>query len=282
MHAFTVSSGASYRPRIIAFAAAFVFAASFSASASHVAPLSTGPAAEFEGITRLFVSFGELDVMAEAKGRIESINGGLSFRYRELTAGSYLRVIDWLTLGAFYRLQFGATHNNDWIWPSTLEWYWQDTASRPEHVLIGDITFRLPLDFIPGSWRFELKAQYQHTFYYDSYSWYQRWFTLSVLRVRPGVSWFILREGSPFIDLTLQFDGYIPLNFDPKPFYAWYIYLGMLWHATEHIAFGPTVAFINKTWATSLEYTRASPGSTYEVYHRAVSIGLTVIFSLEP
>ncbi|MBI4976603.1 MAG: hypothetical protein HZC28_03930 [Spirochaetes bacterium] len=238
---------------------------------------------EYEGDARLFVDLDQISLMAEAKGRIESIDPDDSFRYRSLTVGAYWRLFPQLHLGGFYRIASGATHSDDWIWPTVPEWFWQDTTRRPEHTIIGDITFRQTLPFIPGTWMAELKSQYQFTYYHDDYQYFtEHDVYLHVIRLRPGVTTQLFLDGEPFALVYANADMYIPINFKPQPFYAWYVYLGSLFTITDDIAAGPFIAYRNTAWVTSSDYKRAPTTDEYSVTHRSFNIGVSVVITLRP
>lgn len=71
------------------------------------------------------------------------------FRYRSLTAGSYYRLSKHIKVGAFYRLQMGALHDDDWVFIDP-GWNWDDTRGRFEHLFILDFSPRFQLNFLPG------------------------------------------------------------------------------------------------------------------------------------
>ena len=79
----------------------------------------------------------------------------LTFRYNSFTAGSYVKVAPWLKLGAFYRLQGGVRHLEDWtVEVSPTNHFWEYVSpTRYENVLMADATPRFLLPWMPGgSW----------------------------------------------------------------------------------------------------------------------------------
>ncbi|HET6486076.1 MAG TPA: hypothetical protein VFH83_06630, partial [Spirochaetia bacterium] len=116
-------------------------------------PVAPSGVVEYQGRTQVVVTIDNLDLLAEGLGRLEPLDGHTGFGYRSVTVGGYYRVIPNLKLGAFYRLQAGARHDDDWIQtgPNPDDWGWQDTTSRWENVLMLDASPRFLLSFLPGA-----------------------------------------------------------------------------------------------------------------------------------
>ena len=92
--------------------AAVLCAAAVVAFADHI-PIAPNGILEYEGRTALIVQTGPFDFLADITGRFEDTNH--DFRYRALTIGGYYRLLKNLKAGAFYSLQAGVRHDDDWV-----------------------------------------------------------------------------------------------------------------------------------------------------------------------
>ena len=131
--------------RVFFIAAVVAVISTFSATANHI-PTAPAVVAEFAGRSTLLIDLGRFDPLVEVEGRLEDTNH--EFRYRGLTAGTYLRLHKNLKAGAFYRIQQGARQYDDWIEPVADVWEWVDSRSRIEQVLILDVTPRFLFTFL--------------------------------------------------------------------------------------------------------------------------------------
>jgi hypothetical protein len=229
--------------------------------ASHHLPNEADPVfpdSAFEVHThgRIFYSPGELDTMFEYAGRFEGADR--EFRYQSFTLGGYYRVIRNLKLGAFYRLQAGARHDDDWIESGTT-WIWADTSSRWEHVFMVDATPRVLLDMLPGrDWVFSAKARYE----------YNATNGLQSLLLRPGLTWFWIRDREPVVNVSAQYAAYLPLNFGRSLWYQHGPYLDLLYHVSRNLQIDASVSRQQIFWSESQEFLDdfrdSFPGVTYE------------------
>ncbi|UCF98884.1 MAG: hypothetical protein JSV89_04925 [Spirochaetaceae bacterium] len=230
--------------------------------ADHI-PATPSGVVEFEGRTSLLLDFGRFDPLVELEGRLEDAN--TEFRYRSLTAGAYLRLHKNLKAGAFYRIQQGARHDDDWIEPTLDIWEWVDSRSRTEQVLILDASPRFQLEFLPGrNWVFAVKNRYQYNTYNDQHS----------LMVRPGLTYFLLRNRDPLFNFSFNYGLYIPLNFGETLFYEHEPYLSVLYHLNRNVKLELTGAYKTVIWSSSAD----SPPDTYAVSYRAFVVGFGVLF----
>ena len=187
--------------RMLLIAAAVIVVAAGVTPAEHI-PESSDGFIEFESRTSLLLDLGRIDPLVEIEGRFEDEN--LEFRYRSLTAGAYLRLLRNLKAGAFYRVQQGVRHDDDWIEPAMDVWEWVDSRNRTEQMLILDVSPRFLLDFLPGAgWVFTVKNRYRYNAFNGQHS----------LLVRPGLTYFLVRSREPLVNFSLNYGMYIPLNF---------------------------------------------------------------------
>jgi hypothetical protein len=234
--------------------------------ADHVPPVPGG-VVELEGNARLFLKYNNFTPLLDIEGRWEDEN--LEFRYHALTVGGYYRVHKNIKVGAFYRLQRGARHDDDWI-DLNPGWEWQDTLNRNEHVLIFDFSPRFQLDFIPGkNWVFMLKNRYLFNTFNNQHT----------VKVRPGLTYFLIVDRAPLLNFSVNYDLYIPLNYGETFLYGQWPYIDVLYHATEQIKITFSAAYKNIAWSTSQD-AKDGGESHYTVNYKAFVLGAGLIFYL--
>lgn len=235
------------------------FALFFSVSsvgASHHVPGEADPNlpdAAFEIYThgRLFYSFDLLSGMLEYAGRFE--DGNMEFRYQSVTIGGYYRLHRNVKAGAFYRLQFNVRHDDDWIEEGT-SWLWADAAGRAEHILMADFTPRFQLSFLPGkNWLFSVKNRYEYNVNRAEHS----------LLVRPGLTYFLIRDREPVLNLSLQYATYLSLNFGAVPWYRHGPYFNVLYHLSPNLQIDIGASRQSIYWSESDQFLADFPTSTY-------------------
>jgi hypothetical protein len=252
------------RARIFLIAA--VFTAGFlPAYAAHVPVLPDG-SVELENSVSALFKIGKFTPSLGVEWRL--VDEGFESPYRALTLGSYYRVSKNLKVGAFYRVQQGARHDDDWIVIGT-GWGWRDTKDRTEQVLIADVTPRFLLGFLPGeNWVFALKNRYLFNAFNDQHT----------LAVRPGLTYFLLKDRAPFINLTVYYDMYFPLNYGSTLIYAQWPSLDALLHLSTTLKADFSVSYKTVTWSTSDDVWQSAEPA-YEVRAHALVFGLGILTS---
>lgn len=224
------------------------------------APFGTGPSLEARG----FFNDGSFTALAEAEEFWDTDNRHV----QTFSLGGYYRLLDFLKLGFFYRLAFGLRHDNDWINQNGSSWAWADTSGRGESFMIVDATPRVLLSFLPGeSWVGELKTRYFYNFFNQQ----------QTLTLRPGLTYFWLKDDQPFLNFFLQYEMYFPLNYGQATIYEQWLYLGALYHWSKAFKVGPFVAYHAENWGTSASYF-AKFNQTYLIQDDSVLYGLTAVF----
>ncbi len=202
---------------------------------------------------RLFAYHGDLSGMVEYVGRFEDPD--LEFRYQSLTLGGYYRVHRNVKAGAFYRLQAGAHHDDDWVVTTYPQWDWRETSGRLEHLVLLDVTPRFLLDFLPGgNWVGSVKNRYAYNFYNAH----------QTLLVRPGLTWFWMVDREPVLNVSAQYATYLSLNFGDRFWYRHGPYLNVLYHVTPFLQIDASLARHTIYWTESREFEARHPGETYE------------------
>jgi hypothetical protein len=223
---------------------------------------------DFQGRTQLVANIGNFDVLAELLGRTEYVSAQPGF-YGAVTLGGYYRVLKNLKIGAFYRLQEGAHHDDDWGNPGG-NWAWQDTSGRLENILMLDVSPRFLLDFLPGrNWVFMLKGRYE----YNLFNSYQS------IMARPELSWFWIQDRVPILNVSLSYEMYFPLNFGRTLLYQAWPYLTVLWHATPDVGLELGGAYKTTVWSTSADAV-AGGDPAYRVFFNNFAVTLGVVITL--
>jgi hypothetical protein len=249
-----------------ALALACALAAAAAGAPSPEAP--RGRAVEYESSQALFGRAGAFEPLARAAERWQF--DGLH-PYKELTLGSYARVERHLKLGAFYRLQYGARHDDDWKNDAPGRWSWRDTTDRPESVLILDATPRAALPFLPGgNWVGSLKVRGEHNLFNGQ----------SSLLVAPELAWFWMDGLQPRATVFLRFESWFPLDFGETTVRERWWYLAGLWHARPWLSVGPSLALRDETWSTSAQFAAKNPGADYKVQWRSWMPGFELVARL--
>ena len=219
------------------------------------APEHPDPGYELSGHARFFYDLGDLDGLLEYTGRWDTDRSAYAQGVR---LGAYYRVHDNVKLGAFYRLGFGERHDEDWI-ESGSDWVWRDTSRRPEHTFMLDATPRFLLDFLPGEdWVFQTKVRYALTFFDEGGP-----VTLNTLLVRPGLTWFRIRDREPLLNASLQYAAYLPLDFGENWWYRHGPYVNVVYHLGPELMLDASVGRQWIFWTESEDFDRVWPNNGY-------------------
>ncbi|UPT74333.1 MAG: hypothetical protein M0D55_00860 [Elusimicrobiota bacterium] len=247
--------------RTTASLSALLALAPLAAAAAPIPSVPRGRVAEYEAAARVFARAGRLEPLVELHERwqFEALRP-----YQSMTLGSYGRAHRNLKLGAFYRVQKGARHDDDWTNDAAGRWDWRATGNRPESMLIVDATPRAALG---KSLVAALKVRYEHNFFNG-----QR-----AVRLEPELAWFWLDGLTPRATVAVRHGAYLPLNFGQTFYYERSWYLAGLWHAGSSVSVGPTVALRDAVWSTSSAWRAASAGDSYRTLRRSVVWGLHAV-----
>jgi hypothetical protein len=257
------------RMRTAALAALVLAAAALSAAAAGTIPDPPPGVVDVQGRTQLVANIGAFDVLAEILGRTEHVTATPGF-FGSVTLGGYYRLFKNLKVGAFYRLQDGAHHDDDWVSDGIGNWGWQDTSGRLENILMLDASPRVMLDFLPGrNWVFMLKGRYMYNFFNG----YQ------TIMARPELTYFWIQDRVPILNVSLSYEMYFPLNFGSTLLYEAYPYLTVLWHATPDVALELGGAYKTIVWSTSADAVLGGDPS-YQIYFNSFAVTLGVVITL--
>lgn len=243
------------KTRILRVAAAAVLSLGLQPAAADHVPTLPGGALEGQGRVQVTAELGRLDPLLEAQGLFQDPAGGEW--YRALTLGAYYRLLRNLKVGAFYRLQWGALHDDDWIgeWDTGAGawiWKWRDTQDRLEQLLILDVSPRFLLSFLPGrNWVFQLKSRYL----------LNTWNLQSSVLVRPELTWFLLVDRRPVLNLSLAYGLYFPLSFGESLLYEHAPYVALLYHVSPAVQLELSGSYRTLIWSTSQDVLDAGQSS---------------------
>jgi len=206
---------------------------------------------EIQGHSRFFYYRDEISTMVEYIGRFEEPD--LDFGYQSLTLGGYYRLHENVKAGAFYRVQAGARHDDDWV-DTSPGWEWTDTSDRFEHLAILDLTPRFLVEFLPGAnWVAAVKNRYAYNFFNGQ----------QTLLVRPGLTWFWVVDREPVLNVSAQYATYFSLNFGDRAWYQHGPYLNVLYHVLPWLQIDASVAYQAVYWSESADFRASHPNESY-------------------
>ncbi len=219
---------------------------------------------DLEGRIAMMAKAGRWNPYVEIKGVYHGAENG--FRYNSLSAGSYFRAAPWLKIGAFYRLQGGARHIEDWIVALPDNYSWNDVSGRYESLIYLDATPRFLLSWMPGeNWVSPVKIRYFYNFRNSH----------QTLLIRPGLTYVIMPDREPVVSLSLNYNLYFALNFGDAPLYAHGPYFSVIGHLNEWFKLEGRVNYLMKT------YRKTEFGGSWTLHSRHLVIGLGAIFTPE-
>lgn len=220
---------------------------------------------DLEGRVALMATVEKWNPYMELKGTFHGDDR--EFRYNSITAGSYFRAFDWLKVGAFYRLQSGARHLGDWQFdagPPDTHW-WNDTSNRFEHMVYIDATPRFLLPRLPGkNWVAPVKLRYFYNFSNGDHR----------LLIRPGISYVIMPDREPILNLSLNYNLYFALNSTEIPLYSHGPYISVLGHLNEWLKWEGRASYRYSAYLKD-------DGDSWRLNSRRFTIGIGVIFTPE-
>lgn len=214
----------------------------------------------FESVSRVFKKHQKTNYLFEFKNSFYLENqDNFSFRL-----GGKRRLNRHFKLGFYYQRSYGLKHNEDWDNRGD-GWKWHNTTSRSENIFILELSPR----FLVGKQSvFETRLQYEYNQFNENQS----------LKIRPGLTYFLKKNGGPYCNLFAQVEYYLALNFNENLIYQKWYYLGSLFHFGKSISIGPYFAYHLSNW-THYDDSKARIGE-YEVDHTAKLFGLTFVMKI--
>jgi hypothetical protein len=225
---------------------------------------------EPEGTVRVFLKQDHFDHLLEMRVRNQS--GGRFFQSARLgTVTSVYQPNDsfLLKMGAYYQLQMGVWHDEDWDKGTDGIWRWWNTNKRLEHLALVDFRPRVKLG---ETWVAESRVRLQ----------YNITSTHRTIKIRPGVTHFWTKNDKPFINFFGQVELYLPLNYNkPYSLYEIWGYLGALYHMKKWFGFGTHVAYRKTVWRRDEEFKQSHSDKTFTASDTGYVLGLDFIVKLE-
>jgi hypothetical protein len=199
----------------------------------------------------------ELSGRAEAEGR----------QPRSATIGAYYRLLGNLRAGLFYQRKNGERHDGDWQ-KSGDNWQWVDPNGRGENIFIADATPRFELG---GNWLVELRGR----IFFDTTA------KLNTIKFRPGVTYFWLDGGEPFLNFFLQYEASFPLNYGKSGIYEKWAYLGVLKPIDRNFQFGIYGALKWVSWTSDSVFEGDNGGKGFTAEALNPVLGLVGIYQFD-
>lgn len=220
-------------------------------------PEAGGLDLDFQSRVTLAADIGDWNPFLDLEGRFEGEDN--QFRYRSFTAGTYRRIHRNVKVGAFYRLQAGARHDDDWLDRGGGAWEWDDTRDRYEHLLMADVT---PRFLLGRSGVAAAKLRYEYNLSNG----------LQVLLLRPGYTWFHMVDRQPRWNLGVNYALYFSLNFGDSLLYEHGPYLSWLYHLSDLLKLEVRGDFNTAIWSPGEDSIAA--GDSYLVKDRRILLGV--------
>ncbi len=213
---------------------------------------------------RVFAKRGDTTYVAELKVQQESELISKSFRL-----GGSRRIFSHLKIGAYYLLQNGVLHNEDWVQNPDQNWGWRDTSSRVEHALMVEVT---PQTVLPSdeNWIAECKTR----IVFNAFN--QQW----TLKVRPGVSYLWTKQDRPFLSFFSQLEFYLPLNYGKSIIYETWLYFGALYYYSTTFQLGGYGAWKTVKWESPKIFDVITSQS-FEVHDNSPVLGFVAIWNFD-
>jgi hypothetical protein len=82
--------------------------------------------------------------------------------------------------------------------------------------------------------------------------------------VRPGITWFLVKDREPVLNVSAQYGTYLSLNFGARPWYRHGPYLSLLYHLHRNLQLGIAASRQWAYWSESGQFIADWPGETYE------------------
>jgi hypothetical protein len=235
----------------------------FSISSEHI-PETGNMGIQYQG---RFTVIGDLENWNPYLELLGNLDNKIEPSYYHILTGSYYRLHKNLKIGAFYLLQGGVRHDNDWI-ALNPGWEWNDSINRIENNLVFDVTPRFIIPYIlHRNAVSSLKVRYQYNFFNKH----------QTLLLKPGFSYFYMQDRKPVWNTSLAYSFYIPLNFSETYLYEHGPYLNFIYHINKLIKFEARTNLHFKTWTTGAD--SLALGDSYSVSENNISIGLGIIIT---
>lgn len=166
-----------------------------------------------------------------------------------------------MLVGVFLRHTWGERHPQDWIKDATdNEWKWRNVEDKKEFNTGA---------LLQKKWSLSNDLVFETRVIYD----YHLGNDMSILRVRPGLSWQFAEAWIAY----LKYEAYMGLNFSSATFYKQGTYLGFLYSGYQGWLVGPFARFERHEWETSPQF-KQLVGSKFRTHENLLSLGMSANF----
>jgi hypothetical protein len=194
----------------------------------------------------------------ETKNREELLDES----YHQALIGSYYRVTKRLRVGLFLQTEQGLRWDDDWV--KSESWQWERINNRWDYSTVFDLSYQ---DKINSKFLWELKNRLA---YYHSRD-------ALLLKLRPGLRYFIFKNGSPWAQIFTQVETYIPVNYGHHLIYEYWAYLGSLFEVTKGFSMGPLISY-RQRWFHSYDSFKETTNLSYRTQLSSFYYGLSALF----
>lgn len=179
-----------------------------------------------------------------------------------IRVGGKYRLSKSFKLGLYLKRENSQRHVDDWT-KNSGSWQWTDTSERSEHVSQLELLWRTQWGRAKV---FELRNMYEYNHFNQQ----------QTFKLRPGLTYFVMKDGRPLMNIFTQLEAYFALNFSEKLIYEQWAYLGVLYHLHKKISLGPLVGHRSRVWTNSQDAkNRGVP--EYESTFKSWFIGLNLV-----
>jgi hypothetical protein len=95
------------------------------------------------------------------------------------------------------------------------------------------------------------------------------------LKLRPGITYFLMPARDPLFNFTFNWDFYLALNYSSSALYSQWPYLEVMYHISPVVKVSGQMGYRITTWSTSQDVIDNNEPS-YEITYRAFTIGAAV------
>jgi hypothetical protein len=198
-------------------------------------------------------------LLGETKNRKEILGND----YHQLLLGSYYRLTKRWRVGLFMQGEQGLRWDSDWEKQGG-QWRWQHLDSRWDFATVADSTYN---NTISSNWVWEFKNR---IFYYHSRQ-------AAQLRTRPGLRYFILKDGQPWWQIYGELEAYIPLNYGKRSLYEYWCYLGRLYQVNSRFGIGPVISYRGR-WFHSYDAFEKKTGKDFKTQFLSTYMGISAVY----
>lgn len=209
---------------------------------------------------RILKKLNDFILIAENKNRKELLDQD----YHQVLLGTYYRLNKNLRFGIFAQAEQGLRWDGDWIKNSA--WEWQNISGRWDFSTIADATYADKISSL-FSWEWKNRFLYYHS--RESL----------LLKTRPGLRYFFLKENRPWWQLYTEFEAYVPVNYGVNAIYETWIYFGGLYQLTDELSIGPMIA-LRERWFHAYPQFESKTGEKFRANFSSTYVGINLIYNL--